>query len=166
MEYTPHWTYHVPVISSPYSSDHVCKTSTLTFLPHICQDIWTPTFSNCNFKSTFHFLMHTAHPAHPILYLDNTTIHNAMPWLRQLVAGLLTWTPLFNQWTIHVGCILHSGTATGFSQSTFGLPLSISFHQCPHLFIYHQCHRISATGNANKNTLKKQKQISYEVLKL
>jgi len=32
--------------------------------------------------------------------------------------------------------VWHSGIGTGFSQSTSGLPLSVSFHQCPHLLIH------------------------------
>jgi len=47
--------------------------------------------------------MHTAHTACPILALDNTTKHNAMPWFRQLVVGLLPQRPLFNHWPVHVG---------------------------------------------------------------
>jgi hypothetical protein len=106
MEHTPHWNYHVTVKSSPYSSDLICKASALNIIStciYICQDISTPTFSDCNFISTFHFPMHMAHNACPILDLDNTTKHNTMPWFRQLVAGLLPWRPLFNHWPVHVG---------------------------------------------------------------
>jgi hypothetical protein len=56
----------------------------------------------------------------------------AVPWLRQLVAGLSPRRPGFDPGSVHVGFVPDkSGTETDFFPEYFGFPLSVSFTCAP-----------------------------------
>jgi hypothetical protein len=56
----------------------------------------------------------------------------AVPWLRQLVAGLSPWRPGSVQWDLWWA----KWHWTGYSLEFFRIPLSISFHHgSPYLYI-------------------------------
>jgi len=84
--------------------------------------------------------MHTAHPACPFLDLDNTTKHNAMPWFRQQVAGLLPRRSLFNHWPVHVWSMFDTvALGQAFLRVLLAFPCRYhSINTLTYSFIYHQ----------------------------
>jgi hypothetical protein len=53
-----------------------------------------------------------------------------MPLLRQLVARLLRWRHIFDPGSVYVGFVVDKVALGQSFPKYFGLPQSISFHQC------------------------------------
>ena len=69
-------------------------------------------------------------PEDGLLVMTILLIIQAVPWLRQFVAGLSPWRPGFSLKPVHMGLGGVQWHWNRFFSKNFSFSLSLSFHQC------------------------------------